>query len=56
MFKELGDRLEAGMRGMIMLLVLLMALSVIALGTYLIVMVCWRIGVLCANSILQGPW
>jgi hypothetical protein len=56
MLKELGEKLEAGMRGAIMLLALLMALSVVALGTYLVVMICWRIGVLCANSIFHSPW
>ena len=56
MWKEVAEKLEAAMGFIIVVLVLLMALALTSLATYIVTMTCWRCGVLLSETIFKGRW
>ena len=56
MFRTLAEYFEAALQFMIVLLVLLMALALTSLATYIAIMTCWRCGGLLSDTIFKGRW
>jgi len=56
MLKELGEKLEVGMRGTIVLCVLIAGTALATLGAYIAVATCARVGQLLHRLVFGHSW